>query len=720
MPHKPMKKKYRKAKAMRISRRKSGLGRFVVVASLIALGIQVRAGDAITPEQLYEGGTNSYNNWIELSTGALLTRGNANQAKQGEQHDTGIFGGIEDLHYETQVAKKTTFTLDGRSIFDDHDYSVGLGLVRDDYGFLRLNFENFRTWDSGTGGYLPDAQLSYALPGDALALDRGKISFEAGLTKPNLPQITFKYTHSYRNGDESSTLWGPIHDNGSIYRPYPGIYSLDEKSDTFQLDLTHHYKKINYGVGLSYELGSLNDAHKLTFFQGEPVQQEVTDQQGTSYDMLSTHAFAESWLKKNLFLSTGFMFANIDDTFTGSRIYGDDFDVVYSPAYPALSYGYFNLNGGAHEHEYVWNVNLMSLPTRNWSIVPSLRVQKEDWNASSAGTGTFYDPSSSSSYQNDFAGNSGRDSIDVCERLDFRYTGMTNWVLNFGGQWTEGQGNLNEHGGFTQVTNSASIFGPTPVQFATDDSRLFQKYFASLRWYPVYRASLDVGGYYKINQYNYNNTLDNTPNDLSTGNAYPGFILYQGFETWDGNIRLTFRPLSKVTLVSRYEYQYSTIRTRPDPASTLDEVDSSKMQTHIIGQNVSWTPLDWLGLQAGFNYVLSTTKTPASDYTQAVLDSQNNYWTVNFNSDFVLDEKTDLNLGYFYYRAADGQNQIVGGLPLGTDTEEHSLTATLVRRITQNLRLNLKYAFTHYEDLASGGNFNYDAHVIFASLQYRF
>jgi len=149
-------------------------------------------------------------------------------------------------------------------------------------------------------------------------------------------------------------------------------------------------------------------------------------------------------------------------------------------------------------------------------------------------------------------------------------------------------------------------------------------------------------------------------------------------------------------------------------------VDSSKMQTHIIGQNVSWTPLDWLGLQAGFNYVLSTTKTPASDYTQAVLDSQNNYWTVNFNSDFVLDEKTDLNLGYFYYRAADGQNQIVGGLPLGTDTEEHSLTATLVRRITQNLRLNLKYAFTHYEDLASGGNFNYDAHVIFASLQYRF
>jgi len=714
-----MNKKYRKSKSLRAGRQKHGFDRFVVGASLIVVGAQAAlAGDAITPAQWFEGGTNTYSNWIELSTGALLTQGNANQATQGKQLNPGVFGGIEDLHYESQVAKKTTFTLDGHSIFDDHDYSVGLGLVRDDLGFVRVHFENFRTWDSGTGGYIPDAQLSYALPGDALALDRGLITFEAGLTKPDLPQITFKYSHSYRNGDESPTLWGPVHDpsSGNIYNVYPGIYSINEKSDTFQLDLTHHYKELNYGVGVSYETGNLNDADKLTFWQGESIQQKVTDQQGTSYDMLSAHAFAESWIKDNLFLSTGFMYANLDDRFTGSQIYGDDFDVVYSPAYPALSYGYTSLNGGAHEHQYVMNVNLMSLPTKTFTISPSIRVQKEDWNSDAAGVGTLYDPYYNQGETQPFNSNSGYDSLDVCERLDLRYTGVTNWVFNLGGQWTEGQGNLHENGGLTQVNG----IGPIPVQFATDDSRLFQKYFASARWYPVRQASLDVGGYYKINQYNYDNTLDNTPNDLSTGNAYPGFILYQGFETLDGNIRLTLRLPKNITLVSRYEYQDSTIRTQPDPASQLSEVNSSKMHSHIIGQNASWTPLNWLGLQAGFNYVLSTTKTPTSDYTQAVLNSQNNYWTVNFNSDFVLDDRTDLNVGYFYYRAADGQNNIVGGVPLGTDTEEHSITAALSRRITQNLRLNLKYAFTHYDDLASVGHFSYDAQVIFASLQYRF
>jgi hypothetical protein len=712
-----MKKKYRKSKSPRDRRQIPGFGRYVLGASLMFLGAHARAADTITPEQWFEGGTNTFKNWVTFSVGGLATSGNANQAQQGQQLNRGAFGGIEDLHYESDVAKKTTFTLDGHSIFDEHDYSVGLGLSRENLGFLRFNFENFRTWDSGNGGYVPSDGTAFSLPGDPLALDRGVFSFIAGLTKPDLPQITFKYMHRYREGAKSSTLWGPVHDDsGNVYRPYPGISSLDETFDTFQLDLTHHYKKVNYGLGLSYELGDLNDKHKLTFWDGETSQQKVTDRQGTSYDMLSVHAFAESWLKNNLFLSTGFLFANLDDSFSGSRIYGDDFDVVYSPAYPALSYGYTDLNGGAHKNEYIFNVNLMALPTKYFTITPSVRMQVEDWTAHSSGIGNLYDSSSSTSYQDDFTSHSSRDSIDVCERLDLRYTGVTNWVFSAGGQWTEGQGSLHQNGGFTQVNG----IGPNPVKFDTDETRFFQKYFTSVRWYPVARASIDVGGYYKYNRYDYNNTQDSTPNDLSTGDAYPAFLVYQGFETLDGNARLTLRLPKNITLVSRYEYQYSTISTRPDPASGLDQQDSSKMHTQIFGQNASWTPLNWLGLQAGFNYVVSETETPASDYTQSILNSQNNYWTVNFNSTLALDNKTDLNLGYFYYRADNGQGHIVDGLPLGSDAEEHSVTATLSRRITQNLRLNLKYAYTHYDDYASSGRFNYDAHLIYSSLQYRF
>ena len=109
------------------------MSRWVIGASVVVAGAQVRAGDALTPNQIFEGGTNTYSNWIELSTGALLTQGNAHQASQGQQLGSGVFGGIEDLHYESLVAKKTTLSVDGRSIFDEHDYNIGIGLVRDGF-----------------------------------------------------------------------------------------------------------------------------------------------------------------------------------------------------------------------------------------------------------------------------------------------------------------------------------------------------------------------------------------------------------------------------------------------------------------------------------------------------------------------------------------------------------------------------------------------------------
>jgi hypothetical protein len=183
---------------------------------------------------------------------------------------------------------------------------------------------------------------------------------------------------------------------------------------------------------------------------------------------------------------------------------------------------------------------------------------------------------------------------------------------------------------------------------------------------------------------------------------------------------LTLRPVKNVTMVSRYEYQLSTVRTTPDSVSGLVSGESSDMTSQIFAQNISWTPWSRLSLQAGFNYVLSATKTPITDYTHAVLEAQNNYWTLNFTAGLVLDDKTDLNLGYFFYQADDYSNNASAGLPLGAGAEEHGLTATITRRISPRLRLNLKYGYYHALDEASGWNNNYEAHVVYSSLQYRF
>lgn len=687
---------------------------------LLTCGAPARAGDtnrpAMTPGQMFEGGTNTYNNWVDLSVGGLMVHGNTAQAQQRYQLSNEPFGGISDLHLQQDIAKGTTFSLDGHSLFDQHDYKLVLGLQRDELGYVRFNVSNFRTWYNGAGGYFPPTGIQYQLPNDELYLDRGEISVEAGLTLKDLPKAVFKYTHSYRDGDKSSTIWGPVHPKltTAVRGVFPSIYNINEKVDSFALDVTHHIKTTDFGAGVRYETASLSDTRLETFWHGEqPVQREVTDKQGTSYDMLNVHAFSETWIKKNLFFSAGYMFANLDDTFSGSRIYGNDFDVAYSPN-SLNGLGYTSLNGGAHKQEHVGNVNLMATPIKNLTIVPSLRVQQDNWNANSSGIGT----QGTDVTPGRVGSTSDGEMLDVRERLDVRYTGVTNWVFYAGGEWTEGSGNLNENGGLSQVNN----IGPPTIHRLTDDTRWFQKYLIGARWYPYRRTSIDVGGYYKNNEYNYNNSLDSTTNDLSSGNTYPAYLVMQSFETYDGNVRLTLRPVQNVALVSRYEYQLSTINTAPDPVSGLGDVESSKMTSHILAQNVSWTPWSRLCLQAGFNYVVSQTKTPTSgtNYAQAVLKAQNNYWTVTFNSAVVLDDKTDLNLGYLYYQADNYNNNSRVGLPLGAGADEQSVTATLTRRITRNLRVSLKYAYSHYNDQASGGNNNYDAQMVYSSLQYRF
>ncbi len=666
--------------------------------------------EPLTPEQMFEGGTNTYSNWIDLGGGGFWTGGNKAQAQAMRRASRGGFGGIEDFRYQKAI-DKSTLTIDGRALFDQKDYKLGLDLRRDDVGYLRFSYDQFRTWYNGDGGYYPPSNQWYPLSDDALALDRGNFTFEGGLTLQDIPQVTFKYSHAFREGEKSSTIWGITHPTINATQGLsPTVNKIDEHSDTFQLDVAKTIKSTDLGVGMRYEGGELNNVLRITESPGEPGQQRITDQQKTTYDLFNVHAFTETRLRTNLLLSAGYAYSSLDNQISGSRIYGADFDAGYTPA-AQNGAGYYGLGGGSQLDEHVLNLNLMYRPIPALAIIPSMRLQEQTLDAHSSGSQTLgaFAPVP-------YTARSDGDRFDARERLDLNYTGFTNSTLYARGEWTQGAGDLTENGGLGPVSG----IGVPPVQRQTDDSRFFQKYSAGVRWYPTRRAILDVGGDYKIHRYDYDHSTDSTPNDPLSPNRYPAYLVKQGLESYGGKTRLTLRPVQNVTLVSRYEYQLSTIDTKPDGISGLGEVESSDMRSHIFAQDVSWTPWSRLNLQAGLNYVWSTTTTPASDYTQAVLDAQNNYWMVNFSSTFVLDDKTDLNLGYLYYLADNYKDNSAYGVPYGAGAEEHTISAGITRRIRENIRLFLRYGYSHYTDETFGGNQDYHAHVVSCSVRYLF
>jgi hypothetical protein len=667
---------------------------------------------ALTAEQMFEGGSTAYNNWITFGAGGFVTSGNKSQFEQRNQMSGNPFGGIEDLHLQQTVATNTTMTLDGRGIFDEHDYKLSLGIQKEKLGYLRVSASEFRTWYNGDGGYFPPTGTYYALKNNELGLDRSDFSVEGGLTLENKPKVTFKYAHNTREGEKSSTIWGLTNPGGGVgvRGLSPSVYSIDERSDLFQVDVTHTIKKVDVGAGMSYETGRMTDALKIDQFPGEATQQKITDKQGTTYDMLNVHSFAESWVHKNVMLSSGFSYSDLDNDLSGSRIYGSDYDVSYSPNVQN-GFGYYGLHGGSHLHEYVGNVNVFTRPWQSFTIVPSIRVAQQSMDANTSATETLSDFATTP-----FSSHSDDSDLDVRERLDLTYNGITNWVFYARGELTEGNGTLAESGGLVPING----IGVPPINRNTEMDRFFQKYGAGIRWYPARRLTFDVGGYYKRNEYNYDHTLDSTPNDSTSPNRYPAYLVMQNFETVDGNARMTFRPRQNVTSTTRYEYQYATVHTSPDGSSGLPESESSRTLSQIIGQDIGWVPWTRLYLQAGLNYVLNETKTTGLDNTQAVLPAQNNYWTVTSTAGLVVDNKTDLRVSFFYYLADNYVNNSLNGVPYGSDENTYAITATLTRRITERIRWSLKYGYSHSENATYGGHQDYQAHLIYSSLQYRF
>ncbi|MGD0813685.1 MAG: hypothetical protein ABSA83_08790 [Verrucomicrobiota bacterium] len=680
------------------------------VAASAVVAADTNAPPPLTPEQMFEGGTNTYNNWIEFSAGGNLVSGSKPNFQQQQQIAGSAFGGLDGFHFITNLDKKTTMTLDARAIADEHDYKLKLGIDRENTGYLHLSYTEARTWSDADGGFFPPSDVFYSLSKDALGLDRGAFTLEAGLTPEKGINAVFKYTHSFREGEEGSTIWGDAHPNSTtlVQGLSPSVEDIHEHDDSFQLDLSDHIKKTDLGLGLHFDTGNMNDTLKIAEYPGEPIQQKITDQQGTTYDVFDVHTFAETWFKTNLMFSSGFAYSHMDNTFSGSLIYGSDFDVGYAPN-ANYGFGYFDLGGRSHMNEYVMDMNLLYKPGPYFTIIPSVRLQKDDEDADASGIETL---GASTPVSFNSSGDAG--DLDVRGRLDLAYRGFTNWVLHARVDITEVDGNLDQYGGLIPING----IGVPGVQSQIDERNFIQKYAAGARWYPSRRVTVDAGGYFKQDDYHYVNPVDSTPDNSAT--AYPGYLAMQKFATYDGNLRLTVRLRQNLSLISRYEYQWSTIHTEPDSLAGLPDVESSTMQSHIIAQDVNWTPWPRLNLQAGLNYVLSDTSTPGSDVTQSILDARNNYWTVNFSSGFVVDDKTDLNLSYVYYDADDYVDNSPSGVPYGAGGQQHSVTLTLTRRISERIRLSLKYGYYRYLDEATGGNADFGASLVYATLRYRF
>lgn len=681
-----------------------------VVAADAASASKKTAGAAVNaPGETYPNG-------VGLSLGGAIVDGDGAAFSQRQRVPADeVFGGVESLHYEDAVNKDTTLTIDGRGIVDNHDYLLSLGLVNPDLGFFKAGYEEFRTWYDPSGGYIPRTGAWRESADEEQALDRGTFSAEAGLTQPDLPKLTLKYEHQFRDGRKNSTIWGDSTDSRLLRSIVPTFLDIDETRDIVSAAAQDTFGNTELGLGLRYEKDGLDNSRKITRSTGTSNQRYVTIDDEVDTELFNAHAFSDTAFSKKVRLTTGYLISSLNSDIGGSRIFGSAYDAAFNANSAKRQYhdeGYYNLQGGSAVKQYVANANLPLAPADHLTLTPAIRIEKLDTDGDSRFVESNVGPSPNfTTALDDLEAFNERGLVDATEELEARWTGIKDWVFTVSGELTEGQGDYSE----TEVEHETQ---KVDMKRETDDTRLVQKYSAGAAWYPVKGLSLASQYYHKISDNAYDHVIDPT---VGAADQYPGYITDLELVTDDANVRATWRPLNALTLVTRYDLQLSAV---DQDGTSVDAFEAADMMVHIVSESITWTPLARLYLQANVNYAWNRTETPASDATGAganmVTESRNDYWNFNQIVGWALAEKTDLQLQYSHYRASDFMDNSSSSTPYGAGVEENSVTATLKHDLSSGMQVALKYGFYMNRDEASGGNNDYDAHLVSSSMNYRF
>jgi hypothetical protein len=432
---------------------------------------------------------------------------------------------------------------------------------------------------------------------------------------------------------------------------------------------------------------------------------------GYDMDLFSGHAFYERFFNEKLRASAGGLITKLDTNLTGSRIYGATPDAEYSPTFArrqTSDVGYYGLTGGARLKQYLGNINVVYQPAKYWLIRPGLKYEhlRQD-------SGDYY-------FDTDVGGGAAARAIidetesasrnawnELTEELELRYTRWTSLALDVRGQWNQGTGNLVER----------SVLLPTSVAVLdreTEYERYGQRYIFNATWYARPGLTLAAQYNYRLKLADYEHRRDSTSNDARSGDRYPAFIIDQDLESHDGNVRLSWRPRSMLSFVTRYAYQRATTTST---MSGLPEIQNGRLTRHVVTQTATWNPSARLFLNAAVNVTYDQLHVPPNRYT---MNSDNNYVSASLGGGYALGKLDDVYLDLNHYRADNYTDNPQFTLPLNAGQTTQSAFLTWVRRQNEHLIYTVKYGYAINRDGTFGGQNDFDAHIVYAKVQYKF
>ncbi len=686
------------------------LPRIVAAATLAALAF---AAPAAAETEL------SASRIVLSATGSSVNNDEA-QFKQRNRIDDDAIGGVEDLYLEWLVGDNGTLRLNGRAIAGNNDYLLDLKYDHTDAGFVSAGYREFRNWYDGSGGFFPPGNTFISYFDEDLALDRGAAWFEAGLRRPGIPELTLRYDRLTRDGMKSSSLWADTNLTGTsgTRNIVPTFLDVDEERDIVKLSGSHTLGNTELGLGLRYESSDLNNSRNARRRPNEIGPDRFL----THRDMVSTDLYhgyvssSSSFNEQKAILSTAYSYTKVKNDLAGTRIYGNSFNAGFDPLFAnrqILDEGFIDLVGATELKRQVGSVNLMLQVTDSLKAIAAVRVEGEDtWAASDFSKTTVGFPPTLTTAQEELAVSSKSDTSILAQRLEFRYTGIDNWVWFLRGEFEQTDGDLSE-------TETETATSTVDIDRTSDRDTRDQRYTLGSVWYPHRRVNVAARYRYGERETDYDHPIDSTANNSS--DRFPAFLRDLDRRTHSGDVRVAWTARDDLRMTIRYDRVRTEVLNRSD---LLQRVESAEIDSNLIGLNATWNPLTNAYVQADVAYAESQTDTPADTLTGSatglVTDFNNDYWNATLVSGIALNEDTEVQARYFLYKADNYTDNSAFSQPYGSDSEEHGVSLGLNRRLGEHNRVRFNYAYITNDEVLAGGRDDYEASIVTLSLETQF
>ncbi|MHB8520672.1 MAG: c-type cytochrome domain-containing protein [Limisphaerales bacterium] len=626
-------------------------------------------------------------------------------------------GGAEEFRYKEKLGDDSFLSLEGHALTGQHDYRIALSVEKNDVGFTRFGFEQFRKYFDDSGGYYaPFGTPSFALGRD-LHEDIGRAWSEIGLTLPDWPRVVVGYEYQFRTGSESLLQWGPVADaSGKTKNIYPAYQDVDERTHIIKLDATHEIKGVQLEDNFRAEFYGLsthrfNDA-AMTVGQTAPGTTVLVDEGYHHFQANNTFRL-EKQINPWLYLSGGHFYNRLDGDAAFSQ------STLLTPGGGLFPYTWSD-SIVLDQETHVFNANALLGP---WAGLNGFAGLQTEWTAqhglghAQIDDGDPTDPTSFLVQPGTLSSDLG--TFRTEENFGLRYTQIPCTALFADVRFQQesvGQSEL-EQGDNGAILGHAFIRGTEAISD-------LKEYRAGFEVSPFQRVSFNAQYLRREKKTDYNNVVDLAFGFPEAG--YPAFITARNTSTDEVDAKLAVRPASWLQTTFTYKIIATDYHTATDPVSGFDpakgavvpgyispggSILAGNYNAQVYSMNAVLTPWRRLYLSSTLSYQDSRTATTGYN-----VPYRGDIYSVINSANFAINPATDLRATYSYSRADYGQSNAAAGLPLGLAYDWHGVQIGVGRRFKKNLSFNLQYAFYYYDEPTSGGVNNFRAHAIFAML----